>query len=106
MENEVFTMTKCPFCHYENEDGSLFCEQCKSDLTSAIATATPAVAEAQAEPVAEALPVAALASETIAVAPLEEAPQAQPIVETVAEAVPVAAAQVVQAAPAQPIPVP
>jgi hypothetical protein len=25
-------MTKCPFCQYENEDGALFCEQCKSDL--------------------------------------------------------------------------
>jgi hypothetical protein len=99
-------MTKCPFCHYENEDGSLFCEQCKSDLTSAIATAAPAVAEARAEPVAEALPVAALAPETIAVAPLAEALPAQPIVETVAEAVPVAAAQVLQAAPAQAAPVP
>src|SRR5438128_1906221 len=25
-------MLKCPFCHFENEDGALFCEQCKSDL--------------------------------------------------------------------------
>jgi hypothetical protein len=25
-------MTKCPFCQYDNEDGALFCEQCKSDL--------------------------------------------------------------------------
>jgi hypothetical protein len=25
-------MMKCPFCNFENEDGVLFCEQCKSDL--------------------------------------------------------------------------
>lgn len=25
-------MTKCPFCQYDNEDGALFCDQCKSDL--------------------------------------------------------------------------
>ena len=25
-------MLKCPFCQYANEDGALFCEQCKSDL--------------------------------------------------------------------------
>ena len=36
-------MLKCPFCHFENEDGALFCEQCKSDLTS-VAPAAPAPA--------------------------------------------------------------
>jgi len=30
-------MTKCRFCHFDNEDGAAFCEQCKSDLS----TATP-----------------------------------------------------------------
>lgn len=25
-------MLKCPFCQYPNEEGALFCEQCKSDL--------------------------------------------------------------------------
>src|SRR5438874_8382377 len=25
-------MLKCPFCEFANEDGALFCEQCKSDL--------------------------------------------------------------------------
>jgi hypothetical protein len=25
-------MMKCPFCQFDNEDGALFCEQCKSDL--------------------------------------------------------------------------
>ena len=28
-------MLKCPFCNFHNEDGALFCEQCKSDLASA-----------------------------------------------------------------------
>jgi hypothetical protein len=37
-------MLKCPFCHFENEDGALFCEQCKSDLAGAEpAAAAPAV---------------------------------------------------------------
>jgi hypothetical protein len=27
-------MIKCPFCHFENEDGALFCERCTSDLTA------------------------------------------------------------------------
>src|SRR5438445_4943175 len=31
-ESRANTMLKCPFCHFENEDGALFCEQCKSDL--------------------------------------------------------------------------
>jgi hypothetical protein len=26
-------MMKCPFCQFDNEDGALFCEQCKSDLS-------------------------------------------------------------------------
>lgn len=35
-------MVKCPFCGFDNEDGELFCEQCKSDLSSA---PTPAPVE-------------------------------------------------------------
>jgi hypothetical protein len=27
------TMMKCPVCQYNNEDGALFCDQCKSDLS-------------------------------------------------------------------------
>jgi hypothetical protein len=37
-------MLKCPFCHFENEDGALFCEQCKSDVAGAEPAAAPAVA--------------------------------------------------------------
>lgn len=41
-------MITCPFCGFENEDGALFCEQCKSDLSAvpAAAGALGAVAEA------------------------------------------------------------
>ena len=34
-------MVKCPFCGFENEDGALFCEQCKSDLSSVPSTPAP-----------------------------------------------------------------
>ncbi len=60
-------MTKCPFCQYDNEDGALFCEQCKSDLgvleVSASAASPPAVALEQAQDatdaaIATAVPVA------------------------------------------------
>ena len=36
-------MVKCPFCQFDNEDGALFCEQCKSDLASV--APTPAAAK-------------------------------------------------------------
>jgi hypothetical protein len=68
-------MIKCPFCHFENEDGALFCERCTSDL-AAVAPATahepvpaaPLVAEAvpfEAIPIATAEPI-----ETIPLAPI------------------------------------
>jgi hypothetical protein len=68
-------MSKCPYCHFENEAGLLFCEQCKSDLGQiepvAIRPAPdshngegmPAIAESVA--VAEPVHVAALVEEPI-----------------------------------------
>ncbi len=38
---------KCPFCQFDNEDGALFCEQCKSDLGVAEPVAVGQAAEAQ-----------------------------------------------------------
>jgi hypothetical protein len=38
-------VVKCPFCGFENEDGVLFCEQCKSDLSSVPSNPAPAPAE-------------------------------------------------------------
>ena len=34
-------MIKCPFCHFENEDGALFCERCTSDLTGVAPAPSP-----------------------------------------------------------------
>jgi hypothetical protein len=34
-------MIKCPFCAFENEDGALFCEQCKSDLSGVVPLPPP-----------------------------------------------------------------
>jgi len=56
-------MVKCPFCGFENEDGALFCEQCKSDLS-----AVPAAAEGMmmAAPVDELAPAMAAPMEAAA----------------------------------------
>jgi hypothetical protein len=70
-------MLRCPFCHYDNEDGALFCEQCKSDLAG---VEQPAVAS----PVEPAVPMAAPFADTV------------PVVEAavVAEAMPMEAAPI------------
>jgi pSer/pThr/pTyr-binding forkhead associated (FHA) protein len=78
-------MTKCPFCHFDNEDGAAYCEQCKSDLS--VVTPEPVgVAHATPEPVrpVAAIPIAAAHSSL---------PAAEPVV---FEAVPVAADEVAQ----------
>jgi hypothetical protein len=76
-------MLKCPFCHFDNEEGALFCEQCKSDLG------------AVAAPVAHAQPV-------------EGIPKAEPLMAEPYEAIPLAAAEVIPFAaepmPAEPLP--
>jgi len=69
-------MVKCPFCQYQNEDGALFCEQCKSDLSAVPAAAAPETmpmaALAEAAPVLEAAPF--LEAEPVMAAPVEAAP--------------------------------
>jgi hypothetical protein len=79
-------MVKCPFCHYDNEDGALFCEQCKSDL----AGVEPTVA----------------AAEIIETVPVVSVPEGAPIIEAaivgdaaIAEAVPIIESPPLQAAP-------
>ncbi len=64
-------MLKCPFCNFDNEEGALFCEQCKSDLGGVEpAPAAPPVPvahlleETQAMPVAEAAVMAAVVEAT------------------------------------------
>jgi hypothetical protein len=79
-------MVKCPFCQFDNEDGALFCEQCKSDLASAepipvgqpIAESHGAEVIPMATPMPEAVPIMAEAVNHSA------APAAVPIVEPVA----------------------
>ncbi len=59
-------MQKCPFCQFENEDGALFCEQCKSDL----GVSEPVAAAAQA-PAGE-VAAAEIAGEIVPAAPVAE----------------------------------
>ncbi|HEV3262951.1 MAG TPA: FHA domain-containing protein [Gemmataceae bacterium] len=64
-------MVKCPFCQYDNEEGALFCEQCKSDLGGA----QPAAASQPREDV----PVAAVIEETAAFAPVADVVEPLPL---------------------------
>ena len=84
-------MVKCPFCHFDNEDGALFCEQCKSDLgvtaPEPVAHAEPVEAIPTAEPLQaepyEAVPLAASEVIPFAAEPLEAEPlPAVPLAET------------------------
>jgi hypothetical protein len=77
-------MVKCPFCGFDNEDGAIFCEQCKSDLSAAPSTPEP-------------VPVAAVVDDVPMVAPVEAA--AIPTAEVV-ETMPAPFATAVPAAPA------
>ncbi len=120
-------MIICPFCHFENEDGALFCEQCKSDLTGVdSAAAIPVAAEAPPLPVAESLeeampfamadaievpeevpsfPMADMAVEEMPPLPVAEAMPEIPVAE-VAPAMPVvevAPAPVAEVPPAAPV---
>jgi hypothetical protein len=116
-------MVKCPFCHFDNEEGALFCEQCKSDLAGAapvpVAHAEPveAIPTAEALPVEpyEALPLAATEAipyvgEAVEAIPLAEPPplEAHPVAEAhpFAEAHPVAEAHPIPPPPPEPAPAP
>jgi hypothetical protein len=99
-------MVKCPFCHYDNEDGALFCEQCKSDLAGVEPAMTATPIEAEAVPL--------VAAEIVETVPLVSVPEGTPIVEAavigdsaVAEAVPLVEAMPTDAIPleaVEPIP--
>lgn len=119
-------MIICPFCHFENEDGALFCEQCKSDLTGVdSAAAIPVAPEAPPLPVAESVeeampfamadaievpeevpsfPMAEMAVEEMPPLPVAEAMPEIPVAEVapampVAEVAPAPVAEVPAAAP-------
>jgi FHA domain len=109
---EVSNMTKCPFCHFDNEDGALFCEQCKSDLGGVPVSVPAAEAVATAEPVVEAVIAEAVAVEAVGEPALAMAEPVEAIPMATAEAVaePVEAepveAEPVEAEPAEAAPVP
>jgi hypothetical protein len=93
-------MSECPHCHFLNEDGAVFCEQCKSDLAVEGSAAAPA--EPAPEPTADTAPM-----ETV---PLAGATAAEPLTDTVPlaalpVAAPVAPAEPVLPRAAEPVPV-
>jgi hypothetical protein len=102
---------KCPHCGYENEEGALFCEHCKGDLSNepvAVPVAGPAevpVAQIVGAPGhSAAAPVAAVATPVEAVSAIPVA--AAPVAEAAPAGTPVAApvaAQVVAAPVAAPV---
>src|SRR3954453_13076234 len=70
---EVIVVLKCPFCGFANEDGALFCEQCKSDVSGVApvaSSAPPATPMPDSIPIADVIPLA-----------LEEAPVMAAIVD-------------------------
>ncbi|MSR31474.1 MAG: FHA domain-containing protein [Gemmataceae bacterium] len=80
-------MLTCPYCHGQNEDGALFCDQCKSDL-GGVAPAAPVISTDEPPPMPEELPLP-LEIPAMEMAPLEmeavpmeipmEIPTAQPV---------------------------
>lgn len=101
-------MVKCPFCGFSNEDGALFCEQCKSDISN-VAPA-PAPPPLPPTPMPDSIPPAPMDLPVMA-AIVEEPPVAAEVVpeEPVAAAIveeEVVAAVVAEEAPAPPPPPP
>ena len=68
-------MVKCPFCGFDNEDGALFCEQCKSDLGAVASTAPPPIAPLNPDSV----PMADVIEEPVPAAPIIAAHEAIPM---------------------------
>jgi pSer/pThr/pTyr-binding forkhead associated (FHA) protein len=98
-------MTICPFCHFQNEDGALFCEQCKSDL-SGVQPSAPAAPAAplHAEPVAvEPVAVEPIPVEPVPVMPLSVDPI--PVMEIQATPVEPVAVMPAEPMPVEPMPV-
>ena len=103
-------MVKCPFCGFSNEEGALFCEQCKSDLSSVAAPAEPAPSPVPVAEILEATPIVEATPEVIPeeVIPAAEIVEQPPlaVAEPVAEPVPEAPIEPAAAAPAAPPPAP
>lgn len=87
-------MIKCPLCQFDNEDGSLFCDQCKADLGAvaqpamaaqpAMGSPEPEVALAEPVAMATAVPVeAAVPIEATVPMEVDAPPIAAPAVDEV-----------------------
>ena len=93
-------MVKCPFCGFSNEDGALFCEQCKSDISN-VAPAPPAPMPPPT-PMPESLPPGPMmADEPVMAAIVEDEPVVAEVVPPVEEA-PMAAAVILEETPIAP----
>lgn len=103
-------MVKCPFCHFDNEDGALFCDQCKSDLSNA-APVVPTPVPVPPVPVAiepipiavEAIPVDDAGGNIVSPIQVEAIPDDQGV-PLLVEAVPVLA-EPVEAVPVEAVPI-
>ena len=108
-------MILCPFCHFQNEDGALFCEQCKSDLSGVPETpaAPPPVPTAPLTPdpvVAQPVEAVPMSVEPVAVPLVEPEPvQAEPLhaepYPLTAEPEPVMEAMPLEAMPVEAVPI-
>ena len=76
-------MVKCPFCGFANEDGALFCEQCKSDISS-VAPTPAAPPMTPPTPMPESLPSA----EEVPMALVEATPDEAPVMAAIIEDTP------------------
>ncbi len=111
-------MVKCPFCGFGNEDGALFCEQCKSDISNVapasepppmpLATPTPLPESmppmemfpmASIEPVPEAPILAAIVEDEVVAEVIPISPEDEPAQVEVIEAVALVAEPIVEAPP-------
>ncbi len=75
-------MIKCPYCAHDNEDGTLFCEQCKSDLAVVQSSAVPMAAPVEGSAVDSAQPPAESTSGSSLNDTLRGAPIAAAIADT------------------------
>jgi hypothetical protein len=93
-------MVKCPFCGFDNEEGALFCEQCKSDLAGVPAADPFAAPPPPMAAFAEEAPPMAGVIEDVPMADMAEAPPVADVMEDVPE---VPLADVMEAIPEVPV---
>ena len=93
-------MVKCPFCGFANEEGALFCEQCKSDVSNVVsAPSAPTNTPPTPMPfIAEPIPMAVEEAPVMA-AIVEDPPMEEAVMAAVVEEEPMVAAVVIEETP-------